>query len=73
MGCSEPRVSAIPSPVLSALGVAVPFLREVVDVRHQFDQEFLSDARATTETFGVAATPGDEVMTATAGVSAAPR
>lgn len=73
MGCPEPRVSALPWPVLSVLGVGIPFLREVVDVRHQFDQEFVSDAGATTETFGVAATPWGEVMTATAGVSVAPR
>jgi nucleoside-diphosphate-sugar epimerase len=65
MGRPEPRVSALPWPVLSALGVAVPFMREVVDVRHQFDQEFVSDATATTELLGVAATPWAEVMTAT--------
>ena len=67
MGQAQPRVSGSPWPVLSALGVAVPFLREVVGVRHQFDQDFVSDARATTETFGLSATPWREVVATTAG------
>jgi nucleoside-diphosphate-sugar epimerase len=58
------RVSSIPWPVLSALGVAMPFLREVVAIRHQFDQPFVLDAAATTETFGLVATPWDEVVAA---------
>jgi nucleoside-diphosphate-sugar epimerase len=59
------RVGSIPWPVLSALGVAMPFLREVVAVRHQFDQPFVVDATATTETFGLTATPWDQVVQAT--------
>ena len=62
-----PRVSSIPWPVLSALGLAMPFLREVVEVRHQFDQEFVIDASATTSTFGLAPTPWEEVVAATVG------
>jgi nucleoside-diphosphate-sugar epimerase len=73
MGRPQPRASTIPWPVLSTLGVAVPFLREVVGVRHQFDQEFVSDASATTETFGLRATPWPEVMTATVATPAEPR
>jgi hypothetical protein len=41
-------------------------MREVVDVRHQFDQPFVTDASATTATFGLAATPWDDVVRATA-------
>ena len=59
------RVSSIPWPVLSALGIAMPFLREVVAIRHQFDQPFVLDATATTATFGLVATPWDEVVAAT--------
>jgi hypothetical protein len=44
-----------------------PFLREVVDVKHQFDQPFVIDAAATTATFGLTATPWAEVVTASAG------
>jgi nucleoside-diphosphate-sugar epimerase len=59
------RVGAIPWPVLSALGVALPFLREVVAIRHQFDQPFVIDSSATRATFGLVATPWDEVLAAT--------
>ncbi|MCU1604398.1 MAG: NAD-dependent epimerase/dehydratase [Modestobacter sp.] len=55
-------VSGVPWPVLRAVGVAVPFAREIVGVRHQFDQEFVIDATATTETLGVAPTPWDDVV-----------
>jgi nucleoside-diphosphate-sugar epimerase len=59
------RVSGIAWPVLRAVGLVVPMMREVVDVRHQFDQEFVIDATATTATFGLTATPWEEVVRAT--------
>jgi hypothetical protein len=59
--------------VLRAAGLAVPMMREVVAVRHQFDQEFVVDATATTDTFGLTATPWDEIVDATAGVVRATR
>ncbi|MGY1752949.1 NAD-dependent epimerase/dehydratase family protein [Blastococcus sp. SYSU D01042] len=65
-GAPAPRVTSIPWPVLRAAGVAVPMMREVVAVRHQFDQEYVSDASATTAAFGLTATPWDEVVRATA-------
>jgi hypothetical protein len=49
--------------------VFVPFLREVAAMRHQFDQDFVVDATATTETFGLQPTPWHEVMAATAGAA----
>ena len=42
--CPPVPVSGIPWPVLRAVGLVVPMMREVVDVRHQFDQEFVIDA-----------------------------
>jgi hypothetical protein len=63
-------VSGIPWPLLTAVGLAVPMMREVVDVRHQFDQPFVIDASATTATLGLTATSWDEVVAAT--VSGAP-
>jgi nucleoside-diphosphate-sugar epimerase len=69
MSAPAPRVTGIPWPVLSAIGLAVPLMREVVAVRHQFDQEFVTDASATTTTFGLTATPWDDVVRATAGVT----
>jgi nucleoside-diphosphate-sugar epimerase len=67
MGRPPVPVSGIPWPVLRAIGVAVPFMREIAAMRHQFDQEFVIDASATTATFGLTATPWDEVVAATAG------
>jgi hypothetical protein len=67
MGVAPVAVSGIPWPVLRAIGVAVPVMREVVAVRHQFDQEFVIDARETTETFGLEPTPWKEALAATAG------
>ncbi len=60
-------VSGIPWPVLRAVGAFSPMMREVVDVRHQFDQPYLMDATATTEAFGLTATPWAEVTAATVG------
>jgi nucleoside-diphosphate-sugar epimerase len=65
MGLPPVPVSGIPWPVLRAVGLAVPMMREVVAVRHQFDQDFVTDATATTETFGLVATPWEDVVRAT--------
>jgi nucleoside-diphosphate-sugar epimerase len=67
LGRGAPKVSGMPWPVLRAVGVAVPFLREVVAVRHQFDQPYVIDSSATTATFGLEPTPWDDVVRATAG------
>ena len=61
------RVRGIPGPVLRAVGLVSPVVREVVDVRHQFEGEYVIDASATTATLGLTATPWDEVVAATAG------
>jgi nucleoside-diphosphate-sugar epimerase len=58
-------VSGIAWPVLRAVGLVAPVMREVVDVRHQFDQEYVIDATATTATFGLTATPWEETVRAT--------
>jgi nucleoside-diphosphate-sugar epimerase len=59
-------VSSVPWPVLRAVGLAVPMMREIVAMRHQFDQEFVIDATATTATFGLTATPWEETVRAIA-------
>jgi nucleoside-diphosphate-sugar epimerase len=71
LGMGSPKVSGVPWPMLRAVGVAVPFLREVVAVRHQFDQPYVIDASATTATFGLEPTPWDDVVRATAGAATA--
>jgi hypothetical protein len=68
MGAPQPRVSSTPWGLLRVAGVGVPFLREVVDVRHQFDQDYVIDAAATTATFGLTATPWDDVVAASVAV-----
>jgi nucleoside-diphosphate-sugar epimerase len=68
MGAPQPRVSSMPWGLLRVAGVGVPFLREVVDVRHQFDQDYVIDAAATTATFGLTATPWDDVVAASVAV-----
>jgi nucleoside-diphosphate-sugar epimerase len=73
LGVGAPKVSGMPWPMLRAMGVAVPFLREVVAVRHQFDQPYVIDASATTATFGLEPTPWDDVVRATAGAATAAR
>ncbi|MFW3171827.1 NAD-dependent epimerase/dehydratase family protein [Geodermatophilus sp. CPCC 206100] len=65
-------VSGIPWAVLRGIGVVSPMMREVVDVRHQFDQEYVVDASATTATFGLIPTPWAQVLAATAGAVPAP-
>ncbi len=71
MGAPAPRVSGIPWPVLRAVGLGVPMMREVVAIRHQWDAEYVSDGSATTAAFGLTATPWDDVLRATvAGVPA---
>jgi hypothetical protein len=67
VGVHPVPVSGIPWPVLRAVGVVVPMMREVVAVRHQFDQTFVIDARETTDFFGLEPTPWDEALAATAG------
>jgi nucleoside-diphosphate-sugar epimerase len=69
MGVGPVAVTSIPWPVLRAVGVVVPLMREVVAVRHQFDQPYVIDAIATTATFGLTATPWHDVMAATAGTA----
>jgi nucleoside-diphosphate-sugar epimerase len=65
MGLPPVPVTGIPWPVLRAMGLAAPMMREIVAMRHQFDQDFVTDATATTEAFGLVPTPWEEVVRAT--------
>jgi nucleoside-diphosphate-sugar epimerase len=71
LGAGAPKVVGMPWPALRAAGLVVPFLREVVDVRHQFDQPYVIDASVTTATFGLVPTPWPEVVAATAAAATA--
>ncbi|WP_369139462.1 NAD-dependent epimerase/dehydratase family protein [Modestobacter versicolor] len=67
MGAPPAAVSGIPWPALRALGVVQSQMRELVGIRHQWDQPFVMDSTETTEVFGLRPTPWDEVVAATAG------
>ena len=60
-GVPEVPVRAVPHLALRAAGLALPFLRELEEVRYQFTEPFVLDSSAYTATFGETATPLDEV------------
>jgi nucleoside-diphosphate-sugar epimerase len=66
MGAPPARVSGIPWPVLRAIGAVQPQMREIVAIRHQWDQPFVMDSAETTDVLDLQPTPWDEVVRATA-------
>jgi hypothetical protein len=50
----------VPRPLLRVIGLAVPFVRELEEVHHQFVRPFVLDSSAAQETFGLAPTPIEE-------------
>jgi nucleoside-diphosphate-sugar epimerase len=67
LGAPPARVSGVPWPVLRGIGVVQPQMRELVAIRHQWDQPFVIDATETTDVLGVEPTPWAEVVQLTAG------
>lgn len=65
-GAGEPRLRRIPRGLLHAAGVILPTVRELAGVLYQFDAPFAVDASATTETFGLTASPWRKVLARTA-------
>jgi nucleoside-diphosphate-sugar epimerase len=63
-GVPDRGVLVPPRPVVRALGLAVPFVRELAEVRHQFTRPFVLDSTETEKTFGLAPTPLDEGLAA---------
>lgn len=64
-GVKERRVRVLPRPIGTAAGLVVPFMREVRETRHQFEQPFVLDTTLTERTFGLAPTPWDDALEAT--------
>lgn len=62
VGRTPGAVRAIPAPVVRALGLAVPFLREMGETRHQFDRDFVLDSSETEQVFGLAPTPWEQTL-----------
>jgi nucleoside-diphosphate-sugar epimerase len=64
-GVPRRRAARIPWSAVRAMGIVVPFMRELQETRHQFDGPFVVDSTAFTRTFGDTATPLDEQLAAT--------
>ncbi len=64
-GVANPGVQVLPRLVIRLGGVAVPFLRELPEVRYQFASPFVIDSAAAQETFGLTPTPFDEGLAET--------
>ncbi|MEO3858553.1 NAD-dependent epimerase/dehydratase family protein [Acrocarpospora sp. B8E8] len=63
-GTRSPRITEIPVWGVAALGLFMPFMRELRETRYQFDRPFVLDSSAFQKTFGVAPTPIDEALKA---------
>ncbi len=59
------RVRVLPRVLGTALGVAVPIMRELRETRHQFARPFVLDSSEAERTFGLRPTPWDDALEAT--------
>jgi nucleoside-diphosphate-sugar epimerase len=64
-GAAPPKVSVIPHWFQRGLGVAMPLMRELEEVRHQFTQPFVLDSSAAGDVFGLLPTPMDAALAET--------
>ena len=64
-GVDTVKVASVPHLVIRGLGLAMPAMRELEEIRYQFVRPFVLDSRAFTETFGLAATPLEQTWTQT--------
>lgn len=64
-GVPERRVQVLPAFAVRLGGVAVPFLRELAEVRHQFTGPFVIDSSAAQQTFGLVPTPLEDGLAGT--------
>jgi nucleoside-diphosphate-sugar epimerase len=64
-GVAPVKVSGIPNALLKVGGLFSPLFRELPEMLYQFDRPFIVDSSLFTSTFGLNATPLDEVLTAT--------
>jgi nucleoside-diphosphate-sugar epimerase len=64
-GTAPVAVRALPPAVLGALSLVSPLIRELKEIRYQFDRPFVVDSSAYEAAFTVRATPLDEQVKAT--------
>jgi nucleoside-diphosphate-sugar epimerase len=60
------KVSRIPYPVMWAVGLFSPMVRELRTTRYQFEHPFVLDSSLATRTFGIEPTPLEEALAAAA-------
>ncbi|MFO7250519.1 MAG: NAD-dependent epimerase/dehydratase family protein [Actinomycetes bacterium] len=60
-----PRITVPPAWLRRAAGMVSPMLRELEEIRYQFDRPYLLDSSAFQATFGMAPTPLDEALAET--------
>jgi nucleoside-diphosphate-sugar epimerase len=65
LGRPAPRMRTLPWPLVQAMGLVSPMIRELKHVRYQFVAPYELDSSAFQRTFGVAPTPMDEALRAT--------
>lgn len=65
-GVPQVKVGTIGRLALRAAGLFVPELRPMGEIMYQYEAPFVVDSSAFTATFGLAPTPVDEALAATA-------
>jgi nucleoside-diphosphate-sugar epimerase len=61
-GQPRARLRSVPPLLLRALGLANPTLRELPEMRYQFDEPFVVDSSKITSKLGLLATPIDQAL-----------
>ena len=64
-GVRRRRLWVLPRALGTAAGVAVPFMRELREARHQFERPFVLDSGLTERTFGLEPTPWEDALKVT--------
>ena len=65
-GAPAPKLGVIPTPVLRAVGLFSPMVRELHTTAYQFTRPFVLDSSATTDTFGLKPRALDDSLRAAA-------
>jgi nucleoside-diphosphate-sugar epimerase len=63
-GLEPVKVKEYPGMLIRGMGLFNPMMRELPEVAYQFEEPFILDSTAAQQTFGLAPTPWDNVLTA---------
>lgn len=64
-GVASPKVSAVPPAMLRIAGVFIPTIRELVEMKYEFDEPYILDASKTEAALGLRSTPFEVSIPAT--------